>query len=250
MLGILDTQFVVKRVAQLARWARDRGGKGPAPRRGRGPRSRTTAPRARQAAGPALNLRNPVYAHGARAAQARPAAPGAGLPGLRRVRRRRVHRPALRRRTPGDRDAGGAESASGRPGLPGPGPRGRPRRRGPRMVTELAVEPIMRRTVDENYAGEQLVTGPPPRRRPPRPRDPGHPRRLGSRRRPGAAGRRAERTVGPPAVRPGAAGAGRSARRPVRRCVTQAAAVTDRTQKVTARPSWRRCVVLHTGCGA
>lgn len=33
MLGILDTQFVVKRVAQLARWARDRGGKGPAPDR-------------------------------------------------------------------------------------------------------------------------------------------------------------------------------------------------------------------------
>lgn len=31
MLGILDTQFVVKRVAQLARWARDRGGRGPAP---------------------------------------------------------------------------------------------------------------------------------------------------------------------------------------------------------------------------
>ncbi|MYV89164.1 DNA primase, partial [Streptomyces sp. SID1034] len=27
ILGILDTQFVVKRVAQLARWARDRGGK-------------------------------------------------------------------------------------------------------------------------------------------------------------------------------------------------------------------------------
>ena len=26
------------------------------------------------------------------------------------------------------------------------------------MVTELAVEAIMRRTVDENYAGEQLVT--------------------------------------------------------------------------------------------
>ncbi|NUL24414.1 DNA primase, partial [Streptomyces lunaelactis] len=30
ILGILDTQFVVKRVAQLARWARDRGGRGPA----------------------------------------------------------------------------------------------------------------------------------------------------------------------------------------------------------------------------
>ncbi|MCQ4197860.1 DNA primase, partial [Streptomyces parvulus] len=34
MLGILDTQFVVKRIAQLARWARDRGGRGaPAPDR-------------------------------------------------------------------------------------------------------------------------------------------------------------------------------------------------------------------------
>ncbi|MGB8939180.1 MAG: DNA primase, partial [Streptomyces sp.] len=35
MLGILDTQFVVKRVAQLARWARDRGGRGPAPQQQR-----------------------------------------------------------------------------------------------------------------------------------------------------------------------------------------------------------------------
>ncbi|MYW16085.1 DNA primase, partial [Streptomyces sp. SID2955] len=34
MLGILDTQFVVRRVAQLARWARDRGGKGD-PQQGR-----------------------------------------------------------------------------------------------------------------------------------------------------------------------------------------------------------------------
>ncbi|MET9744086.1 DNA primase, partial [Streptomyces sp. NPDC006422] len=36
MLGILDTQFVVKRVGQLARWARERGGRGPAPAPGRG----------------------------------------------------------------------------------------------------------------------------------------------------------------------------------------------------------------------
>lgn len=50
MLGILDTQFVVKRVAQLARWARDRGGKGPAPERGRpgagGPQQYAAAPAA------------------------------------------------------------------------------------------------------------------------------------------------------------------------------------------------------------
>lgn len=43
MLGIMDTQFVVKRVAQLARWARDRGGKGPAPA-GRGPQRYEAAP--------------------------------------------------------------------------------------------------------------------------------------------------------------------------------------------------------------
>lgn len=46
MLGILDTQFVVKRVAQLARWARDRGGKGPAPRDAARSSRRTTEPTA------------------------------------------------------------------------------------------------------------------------------------------------------------------------------------------------------------
>ncbi|MBK3571715.1 MULTISPECIES: DNA primase, partial [unclassified Streptomyces] len=45
MLGILDTQFVVKRVAQLARWARDRGGKGPAPTGGGDRQRYDTAPR-------------------------------------------------------------------------------------------------------------------------------------------------------------------------------------------------------------
>ena len=54
MLGILDTQFVVKRVAQLARWARDRGGQGPAPRPAAAPgrtsrhRARRRPPRARR----------------------------------------------------------------------------------------------------------------------------------------------------------------------------------------------------------
>ncbi|MBK3644741.1 DNA primase, partial [Streptomyces sp. MBT33] len=53
MLGILDTQFVVKRVAQLARWARDRGGKGPAPS-GRGPQQPYDAAPRPHASGPAL----------------------------------------------------------------------------------------------------------------------------------------------------------------------------------------------------
>ncbi|MET7615644.1 DNA primase [Streptomyces sp. NPDC005408] len=56
MLGILDTQFVVKRVAQLARWARDRGAQ-PA-------QQRRTAPLPdappRGGSGPPLNLRSPA----------------------------------------------------------------------------------------------------------------------------------------------------------------------------------------------
>lgn len=57
ILGILDTQFVVKRVAQLARWARDRGGRGPATQsrapsrtRPRAPRGSPRAPRSTSAA--------------------------------------------------------------------------------------------------------------------------------------------------------------------------------------------------------
>jgi DNA primase len=63
MLGILDTQFVVKRIAQLARWAKDRGGRGPSSgpqqrKQGQGYESGTAAP---VVSGPALNLRSPVH---------------------------------------------------------------------------------------------------------------------------------------------------------------------------------------------
>lgn len=69
MLGIRDEQFVVKRVAQLARWARDRGGQGGPGRPGGGPqqgRGRSSyeaapAPAAAPAGGPALNLRSPAH---------------------------------------------------------------------------------------------------------------------------------------------------------------------------------------------
>ncbi|MEU0298750.1 DNA primase [Streptomyces sp. NPDC006175] len=62
LLGILDTQFVVKRVGQLARWARDRGERGPAQgglSRGGPPQHQTQAPKA--PSGPALNLRSPAH---------------------------------------------------------------------------------------------------------------------------------------------------------------------------------------------
>ncbi|MFJ6490731.1 DNA primase [Streptomyces californicus] len=66
LVGILDQEFVVRRVAQLARWARDkggeRGGRG-GPQGGRGPRGgapQQAAP-APAFSGPALNLRSPAH---------------------------------------------------------------------------------------------------------------------------------------------------------------------------------------------
>ncbi|MET8167493.1 DNA primase [Streptomyces sp. NPDC057456] len=157
MLGILDTQFVVKRVAQLARWARDRGGKGPAPA-GRGPQPYESASRP-TAGGPALNLRNAVYATERellklalqRPELVSPAFDAYGIDEFTAAPYAAV-RQAIQ-------DAGGAEFGvkDGQEYLV------RVREAAPddavrAMVTELAVEAIMRRSVDENYAGEQLVT--------------------------------------------------------------------------------------------
>ncbi|WAZ21548.1 DNA primase [Streptomyces cinnabarinus] len=157
MLGILDTQFVVKRVAQLARWARDRGGKGPAP--ARGPQQPYDAAPRPSAAGPALNLRNPVYATERellklalqRPELVSPAFDAYGIDEFTAVPYAAVRLAVM--------EAGGAEYGVRdgqeyllrvRDAAPDDAVRA--------MVTELAVEAIMRRTVDENYAGEQLVT--------------------------------------------------------------------------------------------
>ncbi|MDL2077912.1 DNA primase [Streptomyces sp. GXMU-J15] len=158
MLGILDTQFVVKRVAQLARWARDRGGKGPAP--ARGPHQPyEAAPRPAGSTGPALNLRNPVYATERellklalqRPELVSPAFDAYGVDEFTAAPYAAVRQAIM--------EAGGAEYGVHDPqdylvrvreAAPDDAVRA--------MVTELAVEAIMRRTVDENYAGEQLVT--------------------------------------------------------------------------------------------
>ncbi|MGA4842084.1 DNA primase [Streptomyces sp. G45] len=157
MLGILDTQFVVKRVAQLARWARERGGKGPAaPQRGPQPMS---APAAAAPSGPALNLRNPVYATERellklalqRPELVSPAFDAYGIDEFTAAPYAAVRQAIL--------EAGGVELGAQDPqeylvrvrdAAPDDTVRA--------MVTELAVEAIMRRTVDEAYAGEQLVT--------------------------------------------------------------------------------------------
>ncbi|MFF9404019.1 DNA primase [Streptomyces anandii] len=163
LLGILDTQFVVRRVAQLARWARERGGSG----RGGGPdrqqgrpqqqyapaRPAATAPR-----GPALNLRNPVYATERellklalqRPELVSPAFDAYGVDEFTAPPYAAVRQTIL--------DAGGAEYGVGDPQEY----LARVREAAPddqvrAMVTELAVETIMRRVVDEMYAGEVLV---------------------------------------------------------------------------------------------
>ena len=100
-VGILDQEFVVHRVNQLAQWARGRGDKrGPSPAPSRAGAAAPAGPGLRRPAGPSAQPPQPRAPHGARAAQARPAEARPGLPGLRRLRGRRVHRPAVRRRTP------------------------------------------------------------------------------------------------------------------------------------------------------
>ncbi|MFI1535929.1 DNA primase [Streptomyces anandii] len=163
LLGILDTQFVVRRVAQLARWARERGGSG----RGGGPDRQQGRPQQQHAparpavtapSGPALNLRNPVYATERellklalqRPELVSPAFDAYGVDEFTAPPYAAVRRTIL--------DAGGAEYGVGDPQEY----LARVREAAPddqvrAMVTELAVEAIMRRVVDEMYAGEVLV---------------------------------------------------------------------------------------------
>ncbi|MEU6809663.1 DNA primase [Streptomyces sp. NPDC046831] len=161
MLGILDTQFVVKRVAQLARWARERGGRGPAApdRHRRHPQEQYAAAPA-TVRGPALNLRNPVYATERellklalqRPELVSPAFDAYGADEFTAAPYAAVRQAIM--------DAGGAQLGVDDPqeylvrvreAAPDDTVRA--------MVTELAVEAIMlRKDADETYAGAQLVT--------------------------------------------------------------------------------------------
>lgn len=157
MLGILDTQFVVKRVAQLARWARDRGGQGPAPSAQRS--SQPYESTGRPPSGPALTLRNPVFATERellklalqRPELVAPAFDAYGVDEFTADQYAAVRQTII--------EAGGVEF-----GVEDPQEYlVRVREAAPddtvrAMVTELAVEAIMRKTVDEVYAGAQLVT--------------------------------------------------------------------------------------------
>ncbi|MFI8346337.1 DNA primase [Streptomyces sp. NPDC085596] len=157
MLGILDTQFVVKRVAQLARWARDRGGKGAPQQQSRAPQQQWEAA-PRQAGGPALTLRNPVYATERELLKLALQRPELVSPAFDAYGLDEFTAPPYVAVRQAIAEAGGAEFGTQDPqeyvvrvreAAPDDTVRA--------MVTELAVEAIMRRTVDETYAGMVLV---------------------------------------------------------------------------------------------
>ncbi|SES42210.1 DNA primase [Streptomyces sp. yr375] len=155
LVGILDPEFVVDRVGHLHRRG---GGKAPAPGGNRTPQQYEAAPRP-GGAGPALTLRNPVYATERellklalqRPELVAPAFDAYGVDEFTAAPYAAVRQTIL--------DAGGAEW-----GVQDPQDYlVRVRETAPddtvrAMVTELAVEAIMRKTVDEIYAGLQLVT--------------------------------------------------------------------------------------------
>ncbi|WP_156722710.1 DNA primase [Streptomyces apocyni] len=157
MLGILDTQFVVKRVGQLARWARDRGGRGPAQPTHRGPQpTYTEAPS--PPGGPALNLRSPAHRTERELLKLALQRPDLVSPAFDAYGADEFTAPPYAAVRQAIEQAGGAEQGV----QDAPGYLAQVRETAPNdtvraMVTELAVEAIMHKKVDEVYAGEQLV---------------------------------------------------------------------------------------------
>ncbi|WP_175411113.1 DNA primase [Streptomyces sp. TRM64462] len=154
MLGILDTQFVVKRVAQLARWSRENQGK-------QSPRATApyrTAPSTPAFSGPALNLRSPAHRTERELLKLALQYPALVSPAFDAYGADEFTAPpyAAVRRTIAE--AGGAAQGVDNT----PDYLARVREAAPddtlrALVTELAVEAVLARTVDETYAGEQLV---------------------------------------------------------------------------------------------
>ncbi|GGV77669.1 DNA primase [Streptomyces gelaticus] len=160
MLGILDTQFVVKRVAQLARWARERGDqRGPAqpPARGGRQPQQVQAP-APAPSGPALNLRSPAHRTERELLKLALQKPDLVSPAFDAYGADEFTAPPYAAVRQCIAEAGGVEL-----GVPetreylvqvlDAAPNDTVRN----LVTELAVEVFHGKTIDETYAGMQLV---------------------------------------------------------------------------------------------
>ncbi|MFF0432275.1 DNA primase [Streptomyces sp. NPDC004327] len=157
MLGILDTQFVVRRVAQIARWQRGGGGKETDRRAERKRPYDTAGIQAPVApAGPALNLRSPAHRTERELLKLALQRPELVSPAFDAYGVDEFTAPPYAAVRQCVQDAGGATGAPAdyldavREAAPDDTVRA--------LVTELAVEAIFAKTVDEAYAGDQLVT--------------------------------------------------------------------------------------------
>lgn len=161
LLGILDTQFVVKRVGQIARWARDRGGdrgpgQGGGPSRGGPPQQQAQAPTA--PSGPALNLRSPAHRTERELLKLALQKPALVSPAFDAYGIDEFTAPPYAAVRQCIAEAGGAEQglAETRDYLVNVldvAPNDTVRN----LVTELAVEVFHGKSIDETYAGMQLV---------------------------------------------------------------------------------------------
>ncbi|AGJ54809.1 DNA primase [Streptomyces sp. NPDC053741] len=158
-VGILDQEFVVHRVNQLAQWARGRGERGPAPgkpSRGGAPQHQIQAPTAPP--GPALNLRSPAHRTERELLKLALQKPALVSPAFDAYGIDEFTAPPYAAVRQCIAEAGGAEMgvAETRDYLvqvldatPDDTVR--------KLVTELAVEVFHGKSIDETYAGEHLV---------------------------------------------------------------------------------------------
>lgn len=158
LLGyVTDNQFVVQRIARLARWARDRSSRGPVSATPQRPRQvQVAAPM--PPTGPALTLRSPAHRTERELLKLALQRPELVSPAFDAYGVDEFTAPPYASVRQCVEEAGGAEA-----GIPEPqtylarvldaAPDDTVRA----MVTELAVEAILRKQVDEIYAGIQLV---------------------------------------------------------------------------------------------
>ncbi|MFD7105016.1 DNA primase [Streptomyces celluloflavus] len=162
MLGILDTQFVVRRVGQLARWARERGrdggpGQGRPQRRGQAPGAEA-APPAPTPRGPALNLRSPAHRVERELLKLALQRPDLVSPAFDAYGTDEFTAPPYATVRRCIEDAGGATAGAADSAYVSRVREAAPDDTVRAMVTELTVEPLhTRRDPDEAYAGVQLV---------------------------------------------------------------------------------------------
>ncbi|MFJ6011411.1 DNA primase [Streptomyces sp. NPDC092952] len=159
LVGILDQEFVVHRVAQFARWARDRGDRGD---RGRAPARReqqqSAPPAPRGPSGPALHLRSPAFHTERELLKLALQRPELVSPAFDAYGEDEFTAPpyaAVRRciEEAGGAERGLAEAREYLAAVLDTAPDDSVRS----LVTELAVEVFRGKSIDETYAGIQLV---------------------------------------------------------------------------------------------